>query len=355
MFAGEHVTLDIEVENAKLLPLRLRLDFPHEAGLRPIAPRRDADADAYADADADANARTGDRELHVGSYATAKIRVDFAASARGVRRLGPVLARTSDFLDLHFRDRRAADIFEIVVYPRRAPILPFDLPFRDFFGIHPTRGLIEDPAWYAGTREYDGSRPARHIHWKASAWLGRLQEKLFEPTSHRKALFLFEGEGFARADDATGFESALEILAALLERFVESGASVALATDRHVEGFPASLPFGRGPEQLGRALEMLARCSMDSGYAAALADARHQAGRAGILVIARQPPGEGAGSPASHEWRPTDDPKGRRIVFLYARSAAGGAPHAPALRFSDLLAREDAELLENASAEEALP
>lgn len=325
LFAGETFTVRAVVSNRKLLPILYRLSFPHAKTLV---------AAGVADSAEGRLRPFGEREtVHA-----------FRAARRGVHRFGPASLAAGDFLGLHERLRR--DIFsrEIIAYPRLAPISDLDLPFRDFFGIHPTKGIVEDPAWYEGTREYSGTRPARNIHWKASARLGILQEKIFEPTSHRKVLFIFLGEGYAPADDGAsgdleGFEKALEILAALAVKFSESGASCALATDRLVLGGPAALPPGRGPEHLGAMLEMLARCTMaEGGDIAALAE---QAGAPGaaIAIVARQPSRRDAAIHALPSSRRA------RILFIYSRIAAI-PPAGPHITFADLLAREDSEILE---------
>jgi uncharacterized protein (DUF58 family) len=153
----------------------------------------------------------------------------------------------------------------IVVFPRLVPVMMPELPFLEYFGIHPAKGIIEDPAWYEGTREYSGDKPARHIHWKASARLNQLQEKIFQPTSHRKIYIILDGEAFANHKDHAGFETAIELAASLALEYAGTGASVAVATDRSVRNYPASLDLGRGPEQLGRVFELLARCGMDPG------------------------------------------------------------------------------------------
>ena len=132
---------------------------------------------------------------------------------RGVFRLGPVFIHAGDMLGLYKKEKKLPYSWEIVMYPKLVALRNFDVPFRDYFGIHPSKGIIEDPAWYEGTREYSGNRPARAIHWKASARYGKLQEKIFEPTSHQKVFFILEGLGFRHVQDQAGFEKALEVLA----------------------------------------------------------------------------------------------------------------------------------------------
>ncbi len=240
----------------------------------------------------------------------------FVARRRGVYALGPAHAHGGDLLGIFRSDRKLRDAWNIVVYPRRVALRFFDVPFRDYFGIHPSKGIIEDPAWYEGTREYVGNRPARTIHWKASARLGKLQEKIFEPTSHQKIFFLFEGLGFRRAEDRRGFERALEVLAALAGRFAESGASFGIATDCAVKGFPAILPVGRGPEHLGMLLEMLARCEFERGQSIAELIGTVGAAGAGFLVVARAP------SESTERFFALPSARRNRVYFVFSRRSA---------------------------------
>ncbi|MFA6346023.1 MAG: DUF58 domain-containing protein, partial [Syntrophales bacterium] len=84
-----------------------------------------------------------------------------------------------DLLGLCRKEKTLSFERDIVVFPRLLPLRDLEPPFRDYFGIHPAKGIIEDPAWYEGTREYSGNKPARNIHWKASARTDRLQTKEF--------------------------------------------------------------------------------------------------------------------------------------------------------------------------------
>lgn len=53
------------------------------------------------------------------------------------------------------------------------------------------RSLFQDFSSPAGTRDYVSSDPFRHIHWKASARVGRLQTKTYEHVSRQNWTFLF--------------------------------------------------------------------------------------------------------------------------------------------------------------------
>jgi uncharacterized protein (DUF58 family) len=295
-FLGDTFSLHAEIANRKILPVRMRLKLDLPDALKPL--------------------ESGNIEGESGLLPFEKISGSwsFRADRRGVHRLGPVTLVAGDLLDLYREEKVLPFNKEIVVYPRLIPVGDLDLPFRDYFGIRHAKGIIEDPAWYEGTREYTGNRPAKNIHWKASARFNALQEKIFEPTMQQKLFILLDGEGFKRADDKEGFESALEIAASLAARFAEKGASFAIATDRHVQGFPAVLPLGRGPEHLGMFLELLARCEFERGQDMfpLIEGVDHQG--VSFIAIARKP-GENMKKffalPAIHR---------DRVVFIFAEA-----------------------------------
>ena len=239
-FPEEKLWIKGRIENRKLLPVWAGLDLPVPGG---------------AAEDGGLHGETG-----VLPYEIIELSRSFAARRRGVFPLGPARVFAGDLLGLNIRSRNVPSEKELVVFPRMLDLVYPDIPFQEYFGIHASKGLVEDPAWYAGTRDYSGNRPSKNIHWKASARLGKMQEKLFEPTSHRKVFFIFDIRGFSRSGDGEGFERGLEIVASLAGRLMETGASFGFASNaRMIGGRSALLPVGRGPAHLGQLLEMLAR------------------------------------------------------------------------------------------------
>ncbi|GEM_PF-1206980 len=178
LFPGETVRFRVVVENRKPLPVWVRIELQ-----------------ASRDVLAGEELLRGETVLR--PYGRVRRSWSLAALRRGVYTIGPARISAGDLLGFHRRSRAVPFSREIVVFPRLPRLRALDLPFREFFGLHASRGAVEDPAWYAGTRDYRGNRPARNIHWKASARLGVLQEKLFEPTSHRKVMFVLDADGFS--------------------------------------------------------------------------------------------------------------------------------------------------------------
>jgi len=318
LFPGDPVTLRADMISRKILPVWIRIELSHSAALTPE----------------DSESARGETNLLpferiAGSWV-------FRVARRGVYRLGPVALTAGDILGLYSREKAVPYTHEIVVFPRLANIPAFNIPFRDNFGIHPSKGIIEDPAWYEGTREYRGDKPAKNIHWKASARLTVLQEKIFAPTSHQKVFLVLDGEGFVEAQDEAGFETTLEILAALAARFSDTGASFALAANLMVCNYSAVIPLGRGPEHLGMVLELLARCRLEKGQALALLLRRAGAEGSGFVVASHSPTQE-----KTERFLALPSVRRNRAFFLFSKRAETDTPlDYPFLFFDDILQQD---------------
>ena len=118
------------------------------------------------------------------------------APCRGYHRIGPLMLGAGDLLGFFHRWQEGSPACHLIVYPRLIPIEHFPAPLRELLGTQGARGPVPDPTSLMGTRDYQHSRPARYIHWKASARHSRLQEKVCEPTVQRKVMLLLDVEGF---------------------------------------------------------------------------------------------------------------------------------------------------------------
>lgn len=241
LFPGETVTLALEAENRRWLPVFLRVSVP-VGGL----------------------SGTGQLPLAAERGLLWQQRVTFhwrlTAAHRGVHCLGPHRVTAGDLLGFFPAAARAGTALEVVVYPRLVPLHRLAVPRREFFGRPGGTSPVRDPVYILGTREYRHGGPAKHIHWKASARHHRLQEKVFEPSQQAKILLLVEVAGFAAAEASGEFERMLEAVASLAARLDREGSAVGLiASGAVVGGGTARVPIGRGPRQLPTILERLAR------------------------------------------------------------------------------------------------
>ncbi len=245
VFPGESLTLHVSVQNAKFLPVWLQMSVPMESALLPSS-----------------------REVSFTSecgllwYQKARFNWGLVARRRGVYRLGQVHMNVGDLLGFFPREKRTEGDIHVIVYPRLVLLKPFSLPRRDFFGVPGAKSPVQDPIYILGTRDYQHWRPARHIHWKASARHNRLQEKVFEPSEQEKLLLAVELSQFERDNASESFERTLEVVGSLAVQSHQRGYALGLVTNGVVEGGPSILPMGRSPQQLPSILEILARLKM---------------------------------------------------------------------------------------------
>jgi uncharacterized protein (DUF58 family) len=251
VFPGESVTLATMVENGKWLPIWLRIMWSFGGALKPVGD----------------NGNIIRQEASVLWHQTVEFHQDFVALRRGVYQVGPPRIRTSDFLGFFEREKRATDTIDIIVYPRLVSLGPIAIKRRDLFGVPGAKSPVKDPVYILGTRDYQPSRPSRHIHWKASARHLRLQEKIFEPSEQEKVLLTLDVGSFGESNQKECFEHSLEVVASLAVRLDGLGYAVGFAGNGTLKGSNSSnIPIARGPRQIPAILETLARMqTMPSG------------------------------------------------------------------------------------------
>ena len=246
-FPGETLVLKATAENRKFLPVWLQAKVPI-SGL----------------AQAVSHETTVMAETSLLWYQRTDFRWELAALRRGVHHMGPLRIVSGDLFGFFPRVRETAEILEVVVYPRLVPLRSFSLPRRDFFGIPGAESPVQDPVYILGTRDYQHGRPAKYIHWKATARHHRLQEKIFEPTAQEKILLVVDVGEFARQKAESEFEHALETVASVTVWLDEQGCAVGLVTNGLMTGGgPPIVPVTRNPQQLTSLLEALARLQME--------------------------------------------------------------------------------------------
>jgi uncharacterized protein (DUF58 family) len=243
LFAGQKLQITFRAANSGFLPLLLRtsLFLPKSAG-------------------GDGKGRWIAVEASLLWFQQVVLSETVTIGRRGVYDLGPPQLRGGDPFGFHLRYIDQWNRFEVVVYPRIVGIRSIPVPKRDFYGIPGTRSPVEDPVYVFGTRNYRPGRPARGIHWKASARHDRLQEKLCEPAEQEKVLLLVDVAGFEAADAENDFERILEVVAAVALQINRRGAGIGLVTNGGITGnAPRIVPISRTPRQLTMILETLAR------------------------------------------------------------------------------------------------
>jgi uncharacterized protein (DUF58 family) len=245
-FPGETFLFSTRIRNAKILPVlaQLSLSFPK----------------AFQSADSPAELGKNCSLLW---YQEVNFSCRLNALRRGVYRLGAAELRVGDLFGFYAGKADTASAIDVIVYPRLIPLKPVRLPRRDFFGIPGSQSPIEDPVYVYGTREYQSGRPARYIHWKASARLSQLQEKICEPAAQEKILLIVAVDHFYQNQAHADFEKILEVAASAAVHFDRTGFAVGLVTNGVLKGGGSPvLQIGRGTRQIPKILETLARLQM---------------------------------------------------------------------------------------------
>jgi uncharacterized protein (DUF58 family) len=126
------------------------------------------------------------------AYQRVRRRYQIQALGRGAYRFGPMILRSTDPFGILTRETRLEAPAVIVVHPLVAPLERFGLPAMAPFGDRKApRRLLEDPLRVSGIRDYMPGDGLRRIHWKATARMGGLQSKIYEPSTTRTvAIFL---------------------------------------------------------------------------------------------------------------------------------------------------------------------
>ncbi len=238
-FYGEDITLTLEVTNRKFLPLswlEVTDELPED-----VLPRRGRVIPSVR--------QRRQHLVHLFSlrwYERIRRRVTITCLARGYFPLGPARLRSGDLFGItsHGRDITSTDY--LIVYPRVVPLEALGIP-----SLHPLgdarspRPLLEDPTQTVGVRDYQSTDPLRRVHWKATARVGRLQTRQYEPTTtHRLVLFL-------NMDTLGEYAEYRGFVRPLLELNVMVAASFAVWADE--QGHPVGLiANGYLPEGLRR-------------------------------------------------------------------------------------------------------
>ncbi|MFQ5872292.1 MAG: DUF58 domain-containing protein [Dehalococcoidia bacterium] len=252
VFFGETVTLDIGIANLKILPLpwvHIQEQVPEE-----LTFLKGRLSPSYGAARA-----TLSSVLSLGWYKRVTRRYPVQCLRRGYFTFGPATIRSGDLFGFFHKEARVQKLDNLLVYPRIVPLEDLGIASRYPFGdLRVRRHLFEDPVRVAATREYSYSDPLKRIHWKATARLGRLQSRVFEPTTTVDlALFL---------DLRTGgvehlLETAVITAASIASHAVVNGYRVGLYANelyRRTDQI-MKLPPSNHPDQLPRVLEALAQ------------------------------------------------------------------------------------------------
>jgi len=254
MVAGDTFSARILIANRKPLPmpwLEVRLELPEG-----IEPEQSESGVPRTSVGAGFSPRAHERVT---------LTFTLRAAQRGAYALGPIRLRSGDWLGFTHVDAVLEPQQSIVVYPKPLSVVDHHRPsLRPLAETATKRGLLPDPLRFRGVREHRSGDPRKEIHWKASARLGSLQTKVYEPATSLDAVFLVNVatyDQFWIQADPEQAELVISATAELVRLAAEAGRQVGLVTngiDNVTHERPRSA-LGRGPRPLTRSLEILAR------------------------------------------------------------------------------------------------
>ena len=257
-FPGEKIEMTALVENRKFLPVPwLRIEDAVAAAIAPEDP-------SYRKM-----TRLKNQELLVYLFSLRwherdRRRVILSLRERGIHRLGPARLEAGDPFGLFEQVAEPAGMDYLVVFPEPLAFSELQLPVGDPFGDRKARRrLYEDPNRPMGIRDYRPEDDFRRIHWPASARMGDLQVKVYQPVSAQVMVVCLNVSTFPNYWEGTDpelLEYLVRVTAAVLQRGIQDGYQVGLISNGSLAH--ADQPFrilpGRSRGHLAHLLSVLA-------------------------------------------------------------------------------------------------
>lgn len=256
VFPGEPIVMTVTIQNDKALPLtwlRFRDSLP-------ISPAGDVPSLA--------SEIVGNYTLQSVFSMQSRERVERVVTLRfplrGYYKLGPVAYESGDIFTLFTLEREHQYIDTLIVYPQIWPLEELGLPPKEPFGeLRVRQSLFTDPIRTRGIRDYQPQDRFRDVHWKATARRGRLQTKVYDPSTGMTMVVFLNVATFARhwmGFDPALLERAVSVAASICNYGVQQGWGVGLYANGAVPNSdqPIRVQPGRSSDQLSNVLEALA-------------------------------------------------------------------------------------------------
>jgi uncharacterized protein (DUF58 family) len=257
VFFGEEIVFEIEVTNRKPLPLpwlQIADELPERVTLL-----KGKASDSIDDRVTLTNI------FPIGMYHRVKRRFPMLCKERGAFTFGPTRIRSGDLFGFFRREKLIEKEDYLMVYPRLVPLEKLGITSQQLFGdIRLKQHLFQDPVLTAGVREYLPGDSLKRIHWKSTARLGRLQTKIYEPTTTVDISIFFD----VRTLKAPLWGSVYQLqelgiiaVASISQHALNAGFRVGLYVNqitRYSKGM-VNVPHSQHPDQMPRILEALAQ------------------------------------------------------------------------------------------------
>ncbi|MDA1241116.1 MAG: DUF58 domain-containing protein [Chloroflexi bacterium] len=222
--------------------------------------------------------------------------VTLRAVHRGYFRVGPGRIRSGDLFGFFEREMTVGQPGDVViVYPATYPLADLGLdsarPFGDLRG---GNRVFEDPSRVIGIRDYQPGDAMRRIDWYATARVGRLQSRLYEPSRSQSLVIALNIPTFEyswQGSDPVLLERGVAVAASVARWASEQGYAVGLVANGSFPDADRTIYIGAGrrPDQANRLLEALATVTAftTSPMSAALEDSAHPIpGGSTVVVVA---------------------------------------------------------------------
>lgn len=258
VFPGDRIDLRLRIANDKPLPLTwIEATERFAPGLSAI------DDPGFRAGSGSASPGISDWRTSLRGHERVARQYGLSAEDRGVYEIGGTRLRSGDPFGLFTSERLDERRTRVTVYPRTVPVelaLPAVRPYGEDAG---GSRLFEDPSRIVGVRDYRPGDSLRRIDWKATARLGSMQARVYDPSSSRHLLLCLNTQ--------TTDPMWAGVVTDLLERSITVAASIARDAyeARYSVGLLANstfpdadrsirIPPGRRAEQFIRILEALA-------------------------------------------------------------------------------------------------
>jgi uncharacterized protein (DUF58 family) len=177
VFFGEEVKMEVEVSNRKPLPLpwlQVNDAIPNEVTVLKVATTPDSSM-TY---------QLLSNLFSISWYHKVKKHYSIQCPHRGYFTFGSTKISSGDIFGFFTRYKEIDSRDHLMVYPKILPLEKLGIPSRQPLGeIRTINHLFQDPVLTMGIREYQYGDSLKSIHWKNTARTGRLQTKIFEPTT----------------------------------------------------------------------------------------------------------------------------------------------------------------------------
>ncbi|MQC18341.1 MAG: DUF58 domain-containing protein [Chloroflexi bacterium] len=257
VFVGEHVDLQISVANEKIVPvpwMEVRESLP-----------RGMPASVKTSIGGAAGTQYLMRSTSLGGDDRVEWPLELKAVKRGYYRVGPTRLRSGDLFGFFEREEEVGRPTDgIIVYPHTYELgdLGFDSsrPFGDLRG---GNRIFEDPTRVVGVRDYEPGDAMRRIDWYATARIGRLQSRIYEPSRSQAlviALNIPTEPEVWRGPDPVLLERGVSLAASIARWACDHHFAVGLVATGSFPDAPRTIRIGTGnrPDQLNVILEALA-------------------------------------------------------------------------------------------------